>query len=268
MVDDLPLGRRVAAPTRYDPSVLRSIERRPARRAMGIADELPFTGEDVWNCYELSWLSPSGLPRGAVLKIRVPAESTGIVESKSLKLYLNGFSGEAFQDGGVVAAAVEQDLASETGSDVRASIKDGQQIDLPGDFTSFCLDGLPARADHYERAPELLTASDEQGADAVHTHLFRTLCPITGQPDWGSVRIAYRGRLLDRTGLLRYLISYRNTPDYHEVVVERLFVDILEATDATELTVDARYLRRGGIDINPFRSTNLAQAPPLRLPRQ
>ena len=141
-------------------------------------------------------------------------------------------------------------------------------MDPPGDFASFCLDDLPGFVERYERAPELLAASDERGADAVHTHLFRTLCPITGQPDWGSVRVDYRGRLLDRTGLLRYLVSYRNAADFHEVVAERIFVDILDAADATELTVDARYLRRGGIDINPFRSTNLAEAPAIRLRRQ
>lgn len=268
MGDDLPLGRRVDAPLRYDPSVLRSIDRRTARREMGIGDKLPFSGEDVWNCHELSWLSPSGLPRAGVLTVRVPVESPRIVESKSLKLYLNGFNAETFEDADTVAAAVERDLAGETGGDVRASIRDSRAVDPPGDFASFCLDDLPARVERYERAPELLAASDEQGADAVHTHLFRTVCPITGQPDWGSVRIDYRGRLLDRTGLLRYLISYRNQADFHEVTAERIFVDIHNAADATELTVDARYLRRGGIDINPFRSTNLAEAPPIRLPRQ
>ena len=268
MSDDLPLGRHVDAPTCYDPSVLRSIERRTARGEMGIGAELPFLGEDVWNCYELSWLSPSGLPRVGVLTIRVPAESPRIVESKSLKLYLNGFSAATFEDADTVAAAVEQDLASQTGSHVRTSIRDSQAVDPPGDFASFCLDGLSAQVEHYERNPELLAASDELGADAVHTHLFRTVCPITGQPDWGSVQVAYNGRLLDRTALLRYLISYRNAADFHEVAAERIFVDILAATDATELTVDARYLRRGGIDINPFRSTNLAEAPRLRLPRQ
>ena len=268
MRDDLPLGRRVAAPTRYDPAVLRFIERRPARCGMGIGDEPPFTGEDVWNCYELSWLAPSGLPRIGVLTLRVPAESTHIVESKSLKLYLNGFSGETFDEAGKAAGIVAADLTRETGCEVRTSIRNSPEVHPPGDFTSFCLDGLPASAEHYERMPELLTGLGGRGADAIHTHLFRTMCPITGQPDWGSVRIAYRGCLLDRVGMLRYLVSYRNTADFHEVVAERIFVDVLHAAEATELTVDARYLRRGGIDINPFRSTNLAEAPPIRLPRQ
>ena len=268
MADDLPLGRRVTPPTRYDPSVLRAIERQPARRKLGIDDELPFTGEDVWHGYELSWLAPSGVPRVGVLTLRIPAESTRIVESKSLKLYLNGFSGETFEDAGRVARTIREDLTRETDREVRTSIRSSEEIDLPCDFTSFCLDALPASAEHYEPATQLLIGSRERGADAVHTHLFRAMCPITGQPDWGSVRIAYRGRLLDRVGVLRYLISYRHAADFHEIVAERIFVDVLEAADATELTVDARYLRRGGIDINPFRSTNLAEGPPIRLPRQ
>ena len=255
-------------PTHYDPAVLRCIERRPARRGMGIGDQPPFIGEDVWNCYELSWLAPSGLPRIGVLTLRVPAASTHIVESKSLKLYLNGFSGETFDEAAKVADTIAEDLTRETGCEVRASIRGSQEIHPPGDFTSFCLDALPASAEHYEPATQLLIGLRERGADAVHTHLFRTMCPITGQPDWGSVRIAYRGRLLDRVGVLRYLISYRHAADFHEIVAERIFVDVLEAADATELTVDARYLRRGGIDINPFRSTNLAEGPPIRLPRQ
>ena len=268
MNDDLPLGRSVDYPTRYDPAVLRRIERRVGREEVGIPETLPFTGEDIWNCYELSWLAPSGLPRVGVLTLHVPAESPCIVESKSLKLYLNGLNGATFEDAEDVAAVIETDLSKETGSAVGVTIRSVGDLDSPRDFTSFCLDGQLVSTKDYRRDPGLLKASAKIGADAVHTHLFRTVCPITGQPDWGSVAIAYRGNLLDRASMLRYLVSYRETADFHEAVAERVFVDLIEATEATEFTVDARFLRRGGIDINPYRSTSGSKAPMVRLPRQ
>ena len=268
MTHDLPLGRRVDTPTQYDPSVLRSIERRLARQQIGITEPLPFLGEDVWNCYEFSWLAPTGLPRIAVLTLRVPIESLRIVESKSLKLYLNGFGGTKFENATAVVERVERDLAWQTGASLRVSIREINHQQPVGDFTSFGLDALSVSANRYERSPDLLVATGDRGQDAVHTHLFRTVCPITAQPDWGSVAIAYRGRLLDRASVLRYLVSYRDTADFHEVVAERLFVDLREATQASELTVDTRFLRRGGIDINPFRSTSRAEAPMVRLSRQ
>jgi len=268
MSDDLPLGRPADYPNRYDPAVLRRIERRVARERIGLGHPLPFTGEDVWNCYELSWLSPSGPPRIGVLEVRVPAESPNIVESKSLKIYLNGFGGETFDDATDPASVIEADLSRETGAEVRVSIRAPQDLPLARDFTSFCLDELAVAVDQDRCPGELLETAGSTGSDATHTHLFRTTCPITGQPDWGSVAITYRGRLLHRASVLRYLVSYRNTADFHEVVAERTFVDLLAATDATDLTVDFRFLRRGGIDINPFRSTSVPNAPPLRLKRQ
>ena len=268
MNDDLPLGRNVAYPTCYDPSALRRIERRVAREEIGIPENLPFVGEDVWNCYELSWLASSGLPRVGVLTLRVPAASPCIVESKSMKLYLNGFSGATFEDADDVAAVIETDLSKETGSAVRVTIRSIGDFDSPRDFTSFCLDGQPVSTSNYQHDPDLLTASAKIGADAVHTHLFRTVCPVTGQPDWGSVAIAYHGNLLDRASVLRYLVSYRETADFHEAVAERLFIELQAATEATDLTVHARFLRRGGIDINSFRSTSRSEAPRVRLPRQ
>lgn len=268
MNDDLPLGRRVDYPKHYDPSVLRAIERRVAREQMGIAEPLPFQGEDVWNCYEFSWLAPTGVPRVGVLTICIPVESPRIVESKSLKLYLNGFGGAKFEDWAEVVRRIEGDLARAIGAPPGVAVRDVGDTRPLADFTSYCLDALPVSTDRYERAPDLLAASGDRGRDAVHTHLFRTVCPITGQPDWGSVAIAYRGRMLDRASVLRYLVSYRNTAAFHEVAAERLFFDLREATEASELTVDARFLRRGGIDINPFRSTSLSAAPVVRLTRQ
>ncbi|MDE0658244.1 MAG: NADPH-dependent 7-cyano-7-deazaguanine reductase QueF [Gammaproteobacteria bacterium] len=268
MNDDLPLGRRVAYLGSYDPSVLRTIERRTARERIGIGDPLPFLGEDVWNCYELSWLEPSGLPRVGVLTLRFPVDSLRIVESKSVKLYLGGFSGSKFEDSAAVGSTIKDDLSRKTGSAVEVTVGNLDDVRRLGDFTTFCLDHLPISVHSHERSPELPAATGNIGRDAVHTHLFRSVCPVTGQPDWGSIAIAYRGRLLDRTSVLRYLVSYREAADFHESVTERIFIDLNRTTDATELTVDARFLRRGGIDINPYRSTALSRAPVVRLPRQ
>ncbi|MCY3838087.1 MAG: NADPH-dependent 7-cyano-7-deazaguanine reductase QueF [Gammaproteobacteria bacterium] len=268
MNDDLPLGRRVPYSGSYDPSVLRTSKRCTARQEIGMGDPLPFLGEDVWNCYELSWLAPSGLPRVGVLTLRVPVDSPRTVESKSLKLYLGGFSASKFEDSAAVRSTVEDDLSRETGSAVGAIVSDLDDIQRLRDFANFCLDHLAVSVDRYERSPDLLAATGETGRDAVPPHLFRSICPITGHPGWGSVAIADRGRLLDRASVLRYLVSYRGTADFHEVATERIFADLHRATDATELTVDARFLRRGGIDINPYRSTARSRAPMVRLPRQ
>ncbi len=260
-MSDLPLGRHVAYPTHYDPSVLRPIDRAPARRRLGI-DTLPFFGEDVWNGYELSWLSPSGLPRVGVLTLRVPCRSAATVESKSLKLYLNSFAQTAFAGRDDVADTIAADLAGIVRCRIAAGIA-ASTATACTDFESFCLDDTqPCPAE------PTLTATDDPGADAVHTHLFRSVCPITGQPDWGSVQIAWHGRGIERPRLLAYLLSYRNEASFHEDAVERIFVDVLEAAQATELTVHGRFLRRGGIDINPYRSTSHRPAPLIRLPRQ
>ena len=265
---DLPLGKPVDAPRRVDPSVLRPIDRAAARERLGIVGSLPFNGEDVWRCYELSWLRPGGLPRIGVLTLRIPCTSPATVESKSLKLYLNGFAHTEFASGGDVVRQVATDLEGIVGAEVSAVITDTPADPAASDFTSFCLDGLPVDVDRYEPDAALLAPSGSMGTDAVHTHLFRSVCPITGQPDWGSVAVSWRGMLLDRASLLRYLVSYRDAAGFHEDVVEGIFVDLRAATGATELTVDGRFLRRGGIDLNPFRSTHRDRAPAVRLWRQ
>ena len=219
-----------------------------------------------WHCYELSWLKPGGLPRIGVLTLRVPCTSPATVESKSLKLYLNGFAHTVFDSADAVAATIEADLSALAGAPVTATIS--QTPDTITDFTSYCLDGLDVRDVGYTAPdPTLLIATGQDGADAVHTHLFRSICPITGQPDWASVALAWRGRHLDRTGVLRYLVSYREAAAFHEDVVERIFADIRQAA-AKELTVDGRFLRRGGIELNPYRSTVQGRAPAIRLWRQ
>ena len=265
---DLPLGKPTAYPVEHDPGVLRGVSRAPARKRIGIDGPAPFQGEDVWRGYELSWLSASGLPRIGVLTLRVPCDSPAMVESKSLKLYLNSLAHAVFDTAEEVAATISEHLAAVVGAAVSAGVGDADALPPPSDFHSFCLDALDVPVNRYRPAPELLTTTGGEGADAVHTHLFRTVCPITGQPDWASVEVAWHGRRLHRGGLLAYLVSYRQTPSFHEHAVERIFVDLLEATAATELTVDGRFLRRGGIDINPYRSTTGHSAPAIRLFRQ
>ena len=260
-MNDLPLGRQTAYPVRYDPSVLRAIDRAPMRRRIGIEAELPFSGEDVWTSYELSWLSPSGLPRIGVLTLRVPCASPAVVESKSLKLYLNSFAHAAFPRREDVADVIAADLAGIVGCRIGVHIASATAT-AASDFESFCLD------DTQPRAAEPMLAGSGAGADAVHTHLFRSLCPITGQPDWGSVEVAWRGRRIERPQLLAYLLSYRAEQAFHEDAIERIFVDVQQAAQAMELTVYGRFLRRGGIDVNPFRTTSKIQAPLIRLPRQ
>lgn len=267
-MSDLPLGKSVEVPRHVDASVLRAIDRAVARERLGIVGSLPFDGEDVWQCYELSWLRPGGLPRIGMLTLRIPCTSPATVESKSLKLYLNGFAHAEFGSGGDVVARVATDLAAVVGAEVSTVITDTPADPAASDFTNFCLDGLPVDVDRYEPDAALLMSSGSMGTDAVHTHLFRSVCPITGQPDWGSVAVSWRGKLLDRASLLRYLVSYRDAAGFHEDVIEGIFVDIRAATDATELTVDGRFLRRGGIDLNPFRSTHRYRAPTFRLWRQ
>ena len=267
-MSDLPLGKPADALRGVAPSVLRPIDRAAARESLGIAGSLPFNGEDVWRCYELSWLRPGGLPRIGVLTLRIPCTSPATVESKSLKLYLNGFAHTEFANAGDVVAQIATDLGALVGAAVSGDITDTPDDRAASDFTSFCLDGLPVDVDRYEPDAALLVPSGSMGTDAVHTHLFRSVCPITGQPDWGSVAVSWRGKLLDRASLLRYLVSYRDAAGFHEDVIEGIFVDMRAATDATELTVDGRFLRRGGIDLNPFRSTYRYRAPAFRLWRQ
>ena len=267
--DDLPLGRKTEYPATCDASVLRGIVRAPARNGIGLGAPLPF-GEDVWNAYEFSWLAPSGLPRIGVLAARVPCDSPRIVESKSLKLYLGGFAQTVFATRDEAAAIIAQDLTTATGAAVSVRITTHAEAAPVADFHGFCLDDLDVCIKHYEVAPHLLTSAlpSAAGVDAVYTHLFRCLCPVTGQPDHGSVRVAWRGRRLDRAGLLAYLVSFRASTGFHEETVERIFVDVRRAAAATELTVEGRFLRRGGIDINPWRSTSPRPPKAIRLPRQ
>lgn len=271
MSEEIPLGREVPYPEQYTPELLFAVPRSEHRSRLNLGTALPFHGTDIWNAWELTWLDPNGMPQYATAEIRVPAESPNIIESKSLKLYLNSFAMSHYVSIEDIVETVEGDLGDCTGADVsvtlrRASSTDGARIArLPG----HCLDTLKVACDATSVAPSLLRSDPtDVVSEDLYTHLLRSLCPVTHQPDSGSVLISYRGPRMDRERLLRYIVSFRQHEDFHESCVERMFIDILERCQPEKLTVYARYQRRGGIDINPFRSNFEDDIPNTRLWRQ
>lgn len=266
-----PLGRKTAYPTRYAPEVLYAIARSDNRRALGIDErKLPFHGEDLWTAYDLSWLLPSGKPQAAIATLRVPAASPALVESKSLKLYLDSLAMTRFEDEGAVASLIAADLSNACGAPVDVTLSPptrsgGERSDFPG----ICIDDVTVNCDRWQVDPSLLAvAGDDTVSETLHSHLLRSLCPVTGQPDIGSVLIRYDGPRMDHVALLRYLVSYRSHSDFHENCVERMFLDLKQHCGPVRLSIYARYNRRGGLDINPFRSDTEDKAANLRLPRQ
>ena len=260
------LGKAVPVPDRYEPAVLQPIQRAVARHSIGLDGPLPFYGADLWRAYEFSWLLPGGKPASATATLRIDCTSPATVESKSLKLYLCSFAQEVFAEAEAVRQTVAADVARVAGQTI-----DVEVVPTPpatGELPGFCLDALPLATADYQPSAALLRPLPTLGQDAVHSHLFRSLCPATGQPDWGSIAIAWRGRLLDRTGLLAYLVSYRCAASFHEDAVERIFMDVQAAAEATQLAVTGCFLRRGGIDINPYRATGSGAVPNVRLVRQ
>lgn len=269
--DDLPLGKDSPYVTRYTPSLLRSIERADSRTPLGLDTLLPFSGEDGWTCYEFSWLNARGKPQVAVIRFQVPCASSCIIESKSLKLYLNSFAQTTFASRTELLTTLDSDLALAFRAPAIVSILDVEQTPEPvAQLPGICLDHLDIDIDCYSHDPGLLKL-EESGAiarEAVHSHLFRSVCPITGQPDWASVMIEYFGPRMDHEALLRYLVSFRTHAAFHESTIEQIFMDIIRQCHPDQLTVYGRFTRRGGIDINPFRSTDETVAPAIRLPRQ
>ncbi len=267
-----PLGKHIASPLSYSPSVLHAIERSDYRDSVGLGTKLPFQGEDVWTCYELSWLRESGMPAVAALSIRVPCTSTRLVESKSLKMYLNSFAQEVMGSEASIGDVIRADL--DRLLDTKVQVKLWGLQDIPPANTIFpgiCLDDSSAHISYYTRTPELLTArqsSTQVVQETLHTHLFRSLCPITAQPDFASLMLTYNGRQISHPALLGYLISYRNHAAFHESTVEQIYLDIMQYCKPEALSVFARFTRRGGIDINPFRSSGKTGAPQGRLSRQ
>ena len=269
--EDLPLGKASDYPTTYTPSLLRSIDRAELRTPLGIDGVLPFQGEDTWNCYEFSWLNAKGRPDVAIVKLRVPCNSAAIVESKSLKLYLNSFAQTVFATRAELLTTLNSDLALGFRSPVIIDLLDVDQAPEPNaQLPGRSLDTLDIDCAVYHWCPDLheVEAGEVTVRQTLHTHLFRSVCPVTGQPDWASVMVQYVGHRIPPAGLLRYLVSFRNHAAFHEAAIEQIFVDLTRRCAPEHLTVHARFMRRGGIDINPFRSTDEAASPSMRLVRQ
>jgi 7-cyano-7-deazaguanine reductase len=271
-LDQLPLGKPTDYVSTYTPSLLRSVPRAPLREPLGIeAEALPFHGADLWNGYELSWLNRRGKPELAVLRLQVPASTPCIIESKSLKLYLNSFSQTNFASRAEVSRTLESDLtlAARAPVSVRLVTLDQVQADGFGHFAGTSLDTLDVDVTEYRAQPSLLQTDREVNVrESVFTHLLRSLCPVTGQPDWGSLQVQYTGPAIDHASLLRYVVSLREHRGFHEETVERIFMDLQRRCRPSSLTVYACYLRRGGLDINPYRSTEPGDPPMIRLGRQ
>lgn len=267
----LSLGQQSAYISQYTPSLLQPVPRSLNRDDLGLRGELPFQGCDVWTLYELSWLNAKGKPVVAIGEVFVPATSPNLIESKSFKLYLNSFNQTRCDSLEAVQALLVQDLSGCAGAPVSVTLFTPDQAphqiaQLPGE----CIDNLDIEVDGYEFDETLLqgAAGREIVEETLHSHLLKSNCLVTSQPDWGSVVIHYRGPRLDREKLLRYLISFRQHNEFHEQCIERIFTDLKHFCAPEQLTVHARYTRRGGLDINPFRSDWEPVPANLRLIRQ
>ena len=266
--DQSPLGKTSAYQTQYAPELLFPIPRQQKRDELAIAGTLPFFGVDIWNAYELSWLNMRGKPQVAMATITVPADSPNIIESKSFKLYLNSFNQTKLANTDALLALLREDLTSAAGAPVQVSLVLPEHFERlkMGELDGLLLDRLDIEVDAYRPAPELLSANHEDAPveETLLSHLLKSNCLVTGQPDWASVQIHYVGPQIDQEGLLRYLIGFREHNEFHEQCVERIFVDVLRQCQPHKLAVYARYTRRGGLDINPWRS-NFTSGQPLNL---
>lgn len=259
----IALGKEVAYPTRYDPDLLLPISRSLGRALLaGLTQDpeaqLAFTGWDMWRGYELSWLDPRGLPKIGILKAWVPCTSTHIIESKSFKLYLNSLNNERMDDIESVKKRIKSDLSSRVGAEVKVQVVTPQEFasEVISEPLEGCLDDQAIEIGHYQPDPDLLACDPERiVSESVFSRLLKSNCPVTGQPDWASVHIEYEGAAIDHEALLRYIVSYRQHEGFHEQCVEQIFCDLMQRCQPQRLSVYARYTRRGGMDINPWRAT-------------
>jgi len=272
-LQSLTLGKPTEYHDSYRPALLQAVPRSLNREPLGLyPDNLPFFGADIWTLYELSWLNDNGLPQVALGEISLSANSTHLIESKSFKLYLNSFNQTRFSDWDEVRKTLERDLSDCAQGEVSVTLFrlheiEGQPV---GHFSGHCIDEQDIVIDSYEFNADYLheAASCEVVEEQLVSHLLKSNCLITNQPDWGSVQISYRGPRIQREALLRYLVSFRHHNEFHEQCVERIFTDILRFCRPESLSVYARYTRRGGLDINPWRSNTDFVPSRSRLVRQ
>lgn len=275
--DASPLGKSVAYNACYDPSLLFPIARLGKREEIGIRatqNTLPFFGVDIWNAYEVSWLNLRGKPQVAIATIMVPADSANIIESKSFKLYLNSFNQTKLANADTLLDLLRADLSASCGAPVHVTLTTANAFGTVtmAEPKGLLLDRLDIEVTEYQPNPLLLKANlnDALIEETLLSHLLKSNCLVTGQPDWGSIQIHYVGAPINQEGLLKYLISFRDHHEFHEQCVERIFMDIMRQCSPQKLLVYARYTRRGGLDINPWRSNFSTQQAPsnVRLARQ
>jgi len=267
---EMLLGRQTPVLDRYAPELLYPIPRAAGRAALGLGSELPFSGADLWHAYEISWLDGKGRPQVRVGRVCVPASSPNMVESKSFKLYLNSLNNTRFGSESELRDTIRRDIARVVGTDIEVELLRVDDPALAGTaLAGICLDGLDVPVPAGEPNPDMLEPeSGNRGEEQLFSHLLRSLCPVTGQPDWASVWVHYRGPGLAHASLLRYILAFRRHQEFHEQCVERMFRDIRRRLDPDFLHIQAFYTRRGGLDINPFRSTYPDARPLPRLDRQ
>lgn len=256
MLENAPLGKNTEYLQTYSPQLLFPVSRKFARDKIGLEGTLPFNGWDLWNGYELSWLNIKGKPVIALAEIAVSCQSKNVFESKSLKLYLNSFNQSKFSSMDEVNQLISKDLSNIAEGEVRVSIfplSESKRRTL-SEFPGHCLDDLDIEVDSYQPTPSFLKVHSEHVQETLYSALLKSNCLATGQPDWGTILIRYEGNKIDHEGLLKYIISYRNHAGFAEHCVEQFYKDIMQNCAPQKLTVYIRYTRRGGLDINPFRS--------------
>ncbi|HVE44723.1 MAG TPA: NADPH-dependent 7-cyano-7-deazaguanine reductase QueF [Gammaproteobacteria bacterium] len=253
------LGKKTAYDTHYDPDRLFPILRSINRDKINVPEKIPFFGFDIWNHCEVSWLNEKGKPIVGLAEIIYDCHSSYIIESKSMKLYFNSFNNTKVKDLETLRSMVAHDLTSRIGMVAHINITPiadvKREIIMPS-FSSVCIDNLDITCDTYTLNPSFLHVENEQASETLHSDLLKSNCLVTNQPDWGSVEISYEGRKINHAGLLRYIVSFRNCNEFSETSIERIFMDIMKQCRPEKLTVYGRFTRRGGLDINPYRSTH------------
>jgi len=256
------LGKKTDYHPHYDASLLFPIERKMQRAEINISEKLPFCGVDIWNHYEVSWLNEKGKPIVASAEIIYSCDSPFLIESKSMKLYFNSLNNTKFKHLQAIIATVTRDIETRIGAPVTVNITplaDLQDEKIAMHLQGLNLDMLDIDCSTYKVDQSFLTTETETVEEVLYSDLLKSNCLVTGQPDWASVQIGYQGKKINHAGLLRYIISFRNHNEFSEHCIERIFMDILHYCQPEELTVYGRYTRRGGLDINPYRSTNSAK---------
>ncbi|OJW06199.1 MULTISPECIES: NADPH-dependent 7-cyano-7-deazaguanine reductase QueF [Legionella] len=268
------LGKKSAYDDTYNPNRLYPIPRAGKRQEIGVdPSKLPFYGFDCWNHYEVSWLNAKGKPMVAIAELFYECNSPNLIESKSLKLYFNSFNNTRIHSVSELENTIKRDLQERVGAEVWVNIHlldSTNQFAIQPSFAGDLLDDLDIECSIYHVEPSFLFVSEELVEESLYSNLLKSNCLVTNQPDWGSVQIAYKGKKINREGLLKYLVSFRNHNEFHEQCIERIFVDIMNYCQPEQLTVYGRYTRRGGLDINPYRSTEKSSfvGKNLRLVRQ